>query len=75
MAMSSKVLDRSDHSWALLGGSPKLLKAVPNRVQGQQLLEQWIQEEKRQGMTPKLGVKKEREAAPPQDNAGGWKQL
>eukprot|EP00971_Amphidinium_carterae_P212856 4224483-Amphidinium_carterae.3 len=60
---------------ALLGGSPKLLKAAQNNVQGKQLLDQVMQEEKRQGMVPKLGWKKEGESGKAQDSQTGWQQV
>eukprot|EP00971_Amphidinium_carterae_P077527 1532145-Amphidinium_carterae.3 len=60
---------------ALLGGSPKLLKAVHNNVQGKQLLGQIMHEEKRQGLVPKLGMKNEVEKSQTAESYEGWKQV
>eukprot|EP00971_Amphidinium_carterae_P185277 3679109-Amphidinium_carterae.4 len=60
---------------ALLRGSPKLLKAVHNKAQGKQLLDQIMQEEKRQGMVPKLGMKSEVDGSKQLDSQAGWQQV
>eukprot|EP00971_Amphidinium_carterae_P031887 628325-Amphidinium_carterae.2 len=65
---------------ALLGGSPKLLKAVQDGVQGSKLLEKVLHEvlEKKtrfQGLVPKLGLKKDTTDVKQQENPEGWSKV
>eukprot|EP00971_Amphidinium_carterae_P116405 2305939-Amphidinium_carterae.1 len=60
---------------ALLSGSPKLLKAVQDGAQGPKLLEKILHEERRQGLVPKLGLRKEPAEAKQQENNEGWSKV
>eukprot|EP00971_Amphidinium_carterae_P024367 480834-Amphidinium_carterae.2 len=53
----------------------KNIRQVRPQLEPQQLLEQVLQEEKRQGMVPKLGLQKEGESGKAQESQAGWQQV